>query len=181
MNNISFTKAPATKKWRVIYTRSNWEKKADELLKRSGLNSFCPVVKTQRKWADRKKVVEVPLFSSYLFVQVEGNEEERVLRVDGVIGYVRDFGRMAEVSPAEIQLIKNSVSLYEDIECVNMKGLHKGDAVCLNDGILFDLKGEVTEIRGKQVVFVMKGLDCGLIATVKATTKSLNLTENLSN
>ncbi|HEX8609436.1 MAG TPA: UpxY family transcription antiterminator [Pedobacter sp.] len=181
MNNSSLTNESASKKWRVIYTRSNWEKKADELLKRSGFNSFCPVVKTQKQWADRKKVVEVPLFSSYLFVQVDGIEEERILRIDGVIGYVRDFGRVAEVSPAEILLIRNSVSLYEDIECVNMKGLHKGDSVCLNDGILFNLKGEVVEVRGKQVVFIMKGLDCGLIAKVKVTPKSLSLTENLSN
>ena len=75
MSNIYFTKNTTPKKWRVIYTRSNWEKKADELLKRSGLNSFCPVVKTQRKWADRKKTIEIPLFSSYLFVQVDPREE----------------------------------------------------------------------------------------------------------
>jgi transcription antitermination factor NusG len=181
MNNVSFSNETTAKKWRVIYTRSNWEKKADELLKRSGLNSFCPIIKTKKKWADRMKVVEMPLFSSYLFVQVDGNEEEKVLRVDGVIGYVRDFGRMAEVSPAEIQLIKNSVSLFEDIECISIKGLLKGDAVCLNDGILFDVKGEVTEVRGKQVVFVMKGLDCGLIATVKVRPSSLSLTKDLSN
>lgn len=181
MNNVSFLTKPLTKKWRVIYTRSNWEKKADELLKRSGLNSFCPLVKTQKKWADRKKIVEIPLFSSYLFVLVDPREEERVLRVDGVIGYVRDFGRMAEVSSDDIEIIKKSVDTYQDVECVNVKALSKGDDVSLNDGILFDLKGEVLEVRGKQVILLMKGLECGLIATVKAAKRSLSLTNNLSN
>ena len=181
MNNLTFSKAPIAKKWRVLYTRSNWEKKADELLKRSGMISFCPVVKTQRKWADRVKTVEVPLFSSYVFVQVDMAEEERVLRVDGVIGYVRDFGRLAEVSPAEIQLIRNSVSLFEDVECVSLRELNKGDNVSLNDELLFNLKGEIIEVRGKQVVLLMKGLDCGLIAKIKVTSKSLSLTNNLSN
>ena len=181
MSNIYFTKNIAPKKWRVIYTRSNWEKKADELLKRSGLNSFCPVVKTQRKWADRKKTIEIPLFSSYLFVQVDPREEERVLQVDGVIGYVRDFGRIAEVTPAEIEVIKNSVDNYDDVECVNVRGLHKGDDVSLNDGILFDLKGEILEIRGKQVILMMKGLECGLIATIKVTPNALSKQISLSN
>ena len=181
MNNVSFTNKPAAKKWRVIYTRSNWEKKADELLKRSGFNSFCPIVKTQRKWADRKKIVEIPLFSSYLFVLVDPREEERVLQVDGVIGYVRDFGRMAEVSSSEIEVIKHSVNTYEDVECVNIKGLSKGDDVSLNEGILFDLKGEVLEVRGKQVILLMKGLECGLIAKIKVTQRSLALANNLTN
>jgi len=177
MNNTSTIRKSATKKWRVVYTRSNWEKKADELLKRSGLSSFCPVVKTQRKWADRKKTVEVPLFSSYLFVHVDALEEDRVLQTDGVVGYVRDFGKTAEISPNEIQKIQNLVNTYEDIECVNTKNLKKGDRVSLDDGILFDLHGEITEIRGKQVVLLMKGMDCGLIAKVKIRSNALSLTQ----
>jgi transcription antitermination factor NusG len=181
MNHLSTISKPAPKKWRVIYTRSNWEKKADELLKRSGVNSFCPLVKTQRKWADRKKIVEIPLFSSYLFVLVDPREEERVLQVDGVIGYVRDFGRMAEVSSSEIEVIKHSVNTYEDVECVTIKGLHKGADVSLNEGILYDMKGEVLEVRGKQVILLMKGLECGLIAKIKVTPDSISLASNLSN
>lgn len=177
MNNTSTNQKSATKKWRVVYTRSNWEKKADELLKRSGLSSFCPVVKIQRKWADRKKMVEVPLFSSYLFVHVNSLEEDRVLQTDGVVGYVRDFGKTAEISPVEIQKIQNLVNTYEDIECVNIKNLKKGDRVSLDDGILFDLRGEITEIRGKQVVLLMKGMDCGLIAKVKVMSNALSLTQ----
>ena len=103
------------------------------------------------------------------------------MQVDGVIGYVRDFGRIAEVTPAEIEVIKNSVDNYDDVECVNVRGLHKGDDVALNDGILFDLKGEILEIRGKQVILMMKGLECGLIATIKVTPNALSKPISLSN
>lgn len=181
MSNTYFSANLTQKKWRVIYTRSNWEKKADELLKRSGLNSFCPVVKTSKRWADRKKIVEVPLFSSYLFVEVDSKDEARVLQIEGVIGYVRDFGRIAEVSTADIETIKDSVNSYEDIECISMRELQKGDKVALNDGILLDVKGEILEVRGKQVILLMKGLECGLIAKVKATPGSLSFTNKLLN
>jgi transcription antitermination factor NusG len=181
MSNTYFSSNLTQKKWRVIYTRSNWEKKADELLRRSGLNSFCPTIKTQKKWADRKKIVEVPLFSSYLFVEVNSIEESKVLQINGVLGYVRDFGRIAEVSAEEIDIIKDSVTSYEDIECVNIKALNKGDDVAVNEGILFDITGEILEVRGKQVILLMKGLECGLIAKVKTATGSLSYTNNLSN
>jgi transcription antitermination factor NusG len=180
-NNCFPANASQNKKWRVIYTRSNWEKKADALLKQSGLNSFCPIVKQKRKWADRNKIVEVPLFSSYVFVQVNSNEEDRVLQTSGVIGYVRDFGTIAEISAAEIELIRSSVNTYEDIECVNISEIIKGNSVSLNDGVLYDLKGEVLEVQGKQVILLMKGLECGLIAKIKVSSGSIQLTKNLTN
>jgi transcription antitermination factor NusG len=180
-NNCFPANATHNKKWRVLYTRSNWEKKADALLKQSGLNSFCPIIKQKRKWADRSKIVEVPLFSSYVFVQVNSIEEDRVLQTSGVIGYVRDFGTIAEISAAEIELIKSSVNTYEDIECVNIRELIKGNSVSLNEGVLYDLKGEVLEVQGKQVILLMKGLECGLVAKVKVSSGSIHLTKKLTN
>jgi transcription antitermination factor NusG len=180
-NNCFPANATHNKKWRVLYTRSNWEKKTDALLKQSGLNSFCPTIKQRRRWADRNKIVEVPLFSSYVFVQVNSIEEDRVLQTSGVIGYVRDFGTIAEISAAEIELIKRSVNTYKDIECVNIRELTKGNSVSLNNGVLYDLKGEVLEVQGKQVILLMKGLECGLVAKVKFSSGSIHLTKKLTN
>lgn len=177
MSNASVSGKISSKKWRVVYTRSNWEKRSDQLLKRNGLDSFCPLVKTQRKWSDRRKTVEIPLFSSYLFVHVSPLEEDKVLQVDGIVGYVRDFGKNAEISSEEIQKIENLVNAYEDIECINTRELKKGDQVYVDDGILFDLHGEICEVRGKQVVLLVKGLDCGLIAKVKIESNAHLLTQ----
>src|SRR5690606_39358625 len=72
------------KNWYVVYTRSRWEKKTDLLLKEKSIQSFCPIVKTRRKWADRNKVVEFPLFSSYLFVYADPREQVQVRQTAGV-------------------------------------------------------------------------------------------------
>lgn len=145
-------------------------------MQRSGTISYCPLVKTKRKWADRMKVVESPLFGSYLFVLVDRSEEERVLQTNGVVDYVKDFGKRAEISPIEIDKIKNLVNKYEDVECVNLENLKCGDQVSLVDGIFFDLKGEVIEVRGKQLLLLMKGLSCGLVAKVKVSRDAQLLT-----
>ena len=58
-------------KWYAIYTRPRWEKKVDLLLKDQGLESYCPLNKVKRKWSDRIKLVEEPLFKSYVFVRTD--------------------------------------------------------------------------------------------------------------
>ena len=57
------------KKWLAVYTRPRWEKKVDQLLKEQGTESYCPLNKVKRKWSDRVKTVEEPLFKSYVFVK----------------------------------------------------------------------------------------------------------------
>jgi hypothetical protein len=45
--------------WMVLYTRSRWEKKADQSLKDKNVVSYCPLVKTSKQWVDRNKTVEI--------------------------------------------------------------------------------------------------------------------------
>jgi transcription antitermination factor NusG len=74
--------------WYVIYTRPRWEKKVYGLLLEKGVESYCPLNKVQKKWSDRLKWVEEPLFKSYVFVKVNGEEMPKVRLVDGVVNYV---------------------------------------------------------------------------------------------
>jgi transcription antitermination factor NusG len=62
-------------KWYAIYTRPRWEKKVNFLLQGKGIESYCPLNKVRRKWSDRIKTIEEPLFKSYVFVKID--EEAR--------------------------------------------------------------------------------------------------------
>ncbi len=59
----------SSKHWYAIYTKPRWEKKVHHLLSEKGLEAYCPLNKVTRKWSDRMKTVEEPLFKSYVFVQ----------------------------------------------------------------------------------------------------------------
>jgi len=59
--------------WYVLTTRSRHEKKSEQFLKNRGFEVFLPVQKVMRKWSDRKKMVEVPLFSGYLFIRYDSS------------------------------------------------------------------------------------------------------------
>jgi transcription antitermination factor NusG len=63
-------------KWYAIYTRPRWEKKVNGLLEAKGIESYCPLNRVRRKWSDRIKTIEEPLFKSYVFVKIA--EETRL-------------------------------------------------------------------------------------------------------
>lgn len=164
--------------WRVVYIRSKWEKKTHKMFKTKGIESFCPLVRVRRRWADRVKTVETPLFNSYVFVHVSPAEQLQVLQTSGVVNFVQYCGKPALVPHADIKKIRELLENYEDVESINVKNIRPGDKVIFNDGIFFDTEGEVLEINGKSVLIVMKQLDCALVAKVRVDAKDLCLKKN---
>ena len=71
--------------WYVVYTKPKWEKKVAEQLINSGIECYCPLITQVRQWSDRKKKVEVPLFNSYVFVQLPDAERNKVFQSVGVV------------------------------------------------------------------------------------------------
>lgn len=174
------SKETCNRSWMVVYTKSKCEKKAHELLNLQGIQSFCPLVKRRQKWADRFKLVEFPLFNSYLFVCVNPSEQLKVLQTAGVVNFIYYCGQPAIVPAGDIERIKVYMEQYTDLEIVSINTLRPGDFVRVNDGILFDLPGEVIEIQGKSVLVMMKQLDCALVAKVKISPDHIILTKSVS-
>src|ERR1700745_638975 len=76
--------------WYAVHTYPRHEKVVAERIRQQGLTSFLPTITETHRWSDRRKVVELPLFSCYVFVQLVPTNEKRlrVLRIDGVISFV---------------------------------------------------------------------------------------------
>ena len=75
-------KLEVTAKWYAIYTRPRWEKKVNSLLINKGVESYCPLNRVRRKWSDRIKTIEEPLFKSYVFVKIGEEARTEVRNVD---------------------------------------------------------------------------------------------------
>ena len=74
--------------WYVVYTKPKWEKKVAERLNAIGVIAYCPLITKERQWSDRKKIVHVPLFNSYIFVQIDDKLRNQVFEVPGAIRYL---------------------------------------------------------------------------------------------
>ena len=95
-----------TKKWLALYTRPRWEKKVHALLEEKGIESYCPLNKVRRQWSDRVKVVEEPLFKSYVFVRVDEGERTAVRLTSGAINFIYWNGKPALIREKEIDTIR---------------------------------------------------------------------------
>lgn len=154
------------RKWLAIYTRPRWEKKIDQLLKEQGVESFCPVRKVESQWADRKKVVEMPLFNSYVFVKVDLKEELIVRQTIGVLNFIYYMGKPAVLRESEIEDIKHFLTSINDIEVISLSNLSVGDRVMIKSGIMSKQEGAVVKINGKNVLMVFDKLDCAVVTRV---------------
>src|SRR5512139_3690121 len=80
-------------KWYAIYTNPRAEKQVRDRLMEAGVQVFLPLQKTYRIWSDRKKLVEVPLLSSYVFVKVTPLEFPKVYQSSGVVRFITFEGQ----------------------------------------------------------------------------------------
>lgn len=158
--------AGSTFSWYAVYTRPRSEKLVHNRLLELEIESFLPLYKTLRQWSDRKKVIEKPLFSSYLFVRVNRKKYHEVCQVDGVVKFISFEGKAVAIPEQQINNLKILVSGNVSIE-VSGEKLAKGDNVEVTSGVLAGLKGELIRIKRKnKVVIRIDRIDQNLILDI---------------
>ena len=145
----SQTKLMITRKWLAVYTRPRWEKKVTQLLAEKGVESYCPLNKVRRKWSDRVKIVEEPLFKSYVFVKVGNDDRTTVRMTPGAINFVYWDGKPAVIREKEIIAIKRFLDEYKNVE-VQTRELKINQRVRVTNGSLMDQEGKCWTYNTKQ-------------------------------
>lgn len=142
------------KKWYVLYTKPRWEKKIDSVLIRKGVESWCPLQKVERQWSDRKKIIEDPLFKSYVFVRISPDERTKVLMTDGVLNFVHYLGKPAIVKDDEVNTIKKYLAEKDaSIAILSEEGFQNEMKIKVNHGVFMGNEGTVIR-GGKKKVYV---------------------------
>ena len=142
------------KKWYALYTKPRWEKKIDSVLVRKGIESRCPLQKIERQWSDRKKIIEDPLFKSYVFVRIDDTERSKVLMTDGVLNFVHYLGKPAVIKNEEVDTIKRYLAEKDaSIFIISSEGFAEETKIRVNHGIFMGNEGTVLR-GGKKKVYV---------------------------
>jgi transcription antitermination factor NusG len=156
------------KKWYAVYTKPRWEKKVNSLLTEKGFESYCPLNKVRRKWSDRIKLVEEPLFKSYVFVNIEESDRNNIRMTNGVMNFVYWLGKPAVIKEKEIIAIRNFLNEYEDVQITPIQ-LSPNQRVKITTGPLMDREAKVVDIRGKMVKVAIDSLGYILMAYINRT------------
>ena len=147
--------------WYVVYTKPKWEKKVAERLNEIGVVAYCPLVAKERQWSDRKKVVNVPLFNSYIFVEIEEQERNRVFEIPGAVRYLFWLGKPAMVKDSEIETIQNWLSAPATYE-VSLDEWKKGDKIVLESGPFVSQSAIIQEVKQNHYIMILESLGCVL-------------------
>lgn len=161
------------KKWYALYTKPRWEKKIDAALVRKGIESWCPLQKVERQWSDRKKVIEDPLFKSYVFVHINDTERSKVLMTDGVLNFVYYLGKPAVIKNEEVDLIKKYLAEKDaSISILSQEGYKEEMRIKVNHGVFMGNEGTV--IRGGRKKVYVKLESLGQVMVVEFPAEFLS-------
>lgn len=147
--------------WYVLYTTARAEKHVELKLQAEGVETYLPLHKCPRKWSDRVKMVEMPLFSSYIFVYTTDEKLRTLIRVNGVARIVYYNGKPAVMRPKEIEAIREFVQKAAERECEF--GL--SEEVLVACGPLKDISGKIKKIGRKYLILHIEQM--GITVCVK--------------
>jgi transcription antitermination factor NusG len=141
-------------KWFAVHTRSRHEKVVAQEVRERGVTTFLPLVREVRRWSDRQKVVESPLFSCYVFVKLVPRNEERsrVLHVNGVLRFVGTHGVGIPIPDEQIQAIQTV--LEESLPFVAHPFLKIGQRVRIRSGAMSGVEGILVSRSGERALVI---------------------------
>lgn len=160
--------------WLAIYTKPRWEKKVASLLSRKNIENYCPLTKAQHQWSDRKKVVELPLFTSYVFVHISDDVYSEVRTIPGIINFVYWLGKPAVIRDEEIEAIKSFLTDHPDAQLEKTE-VKLNDHVKILNGPFESFEGNIVKVLSKKVKINLPSLGYDLIATInKSNLQKMN-------
>ena len=154
------------KKWFVVYTRPQQELKVASQLSALGITNYCPTITLVKQYSDRKKKVSKPLLSSYVMVELEEKEREKVFSCTGIVRYLFFLGKPAVVPPFEINLMQDHLSgVYNDFKVTTLR---VGDFHMITEGPFSGVSGKVVETNNTKVKLELDSLGIRVILKKQA-------------
>jgi transcription antitermination factor NusG len=156
-SNQLLAKSSASSKWLVAYTKPRWEKKLADQLTAKGFTVYCPTQRVKRRWSDRIKWIDQPLFSSHIFVHLEPERRDAVYFTPGFVRFLFWDKRPAVVRDAEIDTLRRWLNDF-DHESITVEAISPGTKVHVQSGPLQGREGIVIEQRGTKLELYLEDL-----------------------
>ena len=160
--------------WYALYTKSRAEKKALEELTNAGIEKYLPLKKVLRQWSDRKRWVEMPIISSYIFIHILPSDYQCVFDFRSIMSFVSYKGRACVIPESDITAMKRTIENKMDFS-VETTNVAKGQLITVTSGPLEGIKGEVIDVRGtKKLILSICNIGYTLVVNLEdATFKEL--------
>ena len=143
--------------WLVVYTKPRQEKKLAQRLTQLGFEVYCPTQRIKKRWSDRWKWIEQPLFTSHLFIQIDPERRDAIYFVPGFVRFLFWLKRPALVRPQEIDTLKRWLSDFTP-EAIQVESLLPGQHLKIQSGPFQGQEAQLLEHRGDSMVLYLPSI-----------------------
>ncbi|MGA3187684.1 MAG: UpxY family transcription antiterminator [Bryobacteraceae bacterium] len=133
--------------WYAVRVKSNCELVASVAIKNRGYEEFLPVYRTQRRWSDRIREIEAPLFPGYVFARLDPFNRLPILTVPGVVGIVSFAKQPIPIPDVEIDAVRRV--LQTGAHCGPWPLLKAGQLVRIERGSLAGIEGILVQVKSR--------------------------------
>lgn len=151
LSNISTDFVPAiaadATPWHAIRVRSRFECTTSNILRDKGFEQFLPLYRSRRRWSDRVKEIDMPLFPGYVFCRFDASSPLGVLTTPGVVHIVSAGRTPIPVDELEISALQDICG--SGLPLQPWPYLEAGRRVSIEQGPLAGTEGVVIEMKGR--------------------------------
>src|SRR5574344_430630 len=128
------------KRWFALYVQPRKEKVVEQELLKRGYEIYLPIKQELRQWKDRKRIIEVPLIPSYVFMNIEEKEVWDIVRINGCVKFIWFNGKPCPIPDNQIDSIKLLLENKVEIKQTSINP-SSGDLVRIIEGDFTGLVG----------------------------------------
>jgi len=151
--------------WYAVHTMARHEKRVAAQFEEKRVCTFLPLLHQVHRWSDRRRIVEIPMFSCYAFVRMVQTVEERlkVLRTPGVLSFVGSERQGTSIPDEQIESLRKAIS--EKVPCLPHPFISAGKRVRIRGGSLDGVEG----------ILMRQGGDHSLVISVELLQRSVSI------
>ncbi len=131
--------------WFALQVKPRHEKSSAAGLLYKGYESLLPLHRSRRRWSDRVKAVDVPLFPGYVFCRFDPAHRVPILTTPGVASIVGNGKAPVAVADAEVAALKGLARSGLDAE--PWPYLEIGSRVRIGEGPLYGVEGVLLRFK----------------------------------
>lgn len=141
--------------WYVLRTMPRHEKKLAIFLEQRGIEVYLPVQNRKRRWSDRTRIVEMPLFPGYLFLRFDyAARRSEVLARQAAIDFVRVQGQAARMRAEELQNLQLLINQATELQTDASRAFAPGESVEITFGPFKGVRGVVKKAKNRTRLYV---------------------------
>lgn len=154
------------KNWYAVYTKPQSEKKVAVALSKRKIESYCPMSAEETSSFFGSKIVQKPLFPSYVFVQANSDEIHLLPSTDGIVSIVHWLGKPAVIHDDEISAMKEFIADHPDVELEKTEVNPSGTTSNSSDSF-YAIEGKMMTIKNSTLKVTLPSLGFNMVAKLK--------------